>query len=80
MPVSRENRLKGPITLFSAIETHQHDAIRKIAFRERRSIADVVREALDALIKTRSAKRRVARGAYALMPLRRRISGSFKAR
>lgn len=34
------------MTLFAAIEAEQHEALRSIAFAERRSLADVVREAL----------------------------------
>ncbi len=61
----RQKKLESPITLFAAIEAGQHEALRTIAFKERRSMADVVREALDQYIqaqtgtkKTASAKRR----------------------
>ncbi len=43
-----DKRLSAPVTLFAAIEAEQHEALRAIAFSERRSLADVVREALNA--------------------------------
>ena len=44
---ARDKKLAAPVTLFAAIEAEQHEGIRAIAFAERRSLADVVREALD---------------------------------
>jgi hypothetical protein len=41
-----ERKLSDPVTLFAAIEASQHAALREIAFTQRRSMADVVREAL----------------------------------
>ena len=41
-----DKKLAAPITLFAQIEAEQHEALRTIAFAERRSLADVVREAL----------------------------------
>ena len=55
-----ERKLEAPVTLFAAIEAKQHEALREIAFREKRSLADLAREALDALIRSRSKKRKVA--------------------
>ena len=49
--MAREKKLEAPITLFATIESRQHEALRTIAFSERRSIADVVREAIDAHIR-----------------------------
>jgi len=43
---SGDKKLLAPVTLFAAIEAEQHAALRAIAFAERRSLADVVREAL----------------------------------
>ena len=43
---SGDKKLTVPVTLFAAIEADQHAALRAIAFTERRSLADVVREAL----------------------------------
>jgi hypothetical protein len=44
------------VTLFAAIEAAQHEALREIAFTERRSLADVVREALAAYLATHPRK------------------------
>ncbi len=41
-----KKKLEGPVTLFAAIEAKQHEQLRTIAFQERRSLADVVRQAL----------------------------------
>ena len=43
---SGDKKLVTPVTLFAAIEAKQHEALRAIAFAERRSLANVVREAL----------------------------------
>ncbi len=51
-----EKKLTAPVTLFAAIEAAQHEALREIAFLERRSLADVVREALDAYLATHRRK------------------------
>jgi len=51
--------LAAPVTLFAAIEAEQHEALRAIAFAERRSLADVVREALDAFLAQHPAPRRL---------------------
>jgi hypothetical protein len=55
-----EKKLAAPVTLFAAIEAEQHEALRAIAFSERRSLADVVREALDTFLAQRPARRRLA--------------------
>ena len=44
--MARERKLDTPVTLFAAIEEKQHEALRSIAFSERKSIADIAREAL----------------------------------
>lgn len=49
--MEKKKKLKGPVTLFAAIEAKQHETLRTIAFRERRSIADIVREALNEFIE-----------------------------
>ncbi len=56
-----EKKLDSPVTLFAAIESKQHEALREIAFRERRSLADLVREALDAFIETKGKRPKPAR-------------------
>lgn len=59
--MARERKLEAPITLFAAIEAEQHEVLRRIAFEERRSIADVTREAISEYIARRSkAKSRKA--------------------
>lgn len=55
-----DKKLSEPVTLFAAIEAEQHEALRAIAFSERRSLADVVREALSGFISQRPARRRLA--------------------
>jgi hypothetical protein len=51
--MASEKKLESPVTLFAAIEEKQHTALREIAFKERRSLADVVRESLDAFLQAR---------------------------
>jgi len=51
--MAREKKLTAPVTLFAAIESDQHEALREMAFAERRSIADLVREALDEFLQRR---------------------------
>jgi len=53
-----DKKLASPVTLFAAIEAEQHEALRAIAFSERRSVADVVREALNAFLAQQPARRR----------------------
>lgn len=57
---SGDKKLSAPVTLFAAIEAEQHQALREIAFSERRSLADVVREALRGFIAQHPARRRLA--------------------
>ena len=56
--MAREKKLEAPVTLCAAIEAEQHEALRTIAFRERRSLADVVRQALDEFITTHARDRK----------------------
>jgi hypothetical protein len=44
--MARAKKLADPVTLFAAIEQEQHEALRQLAFEQRRSLADVTREAL----------------------------------
>jgi hypothetical protein len=55
-----DRKLAERVTLFAAIEAEQHQALREIAFSERRSLADVVREALTGFIAQHPARRRLA--------------------
>ena len=54
-----DKKLEAPVTLFAAIEAEQHEALRSIAFAERRSLADVVREALAEFLAQRPTPRRL---------------------
>lgn len=49
--MAAKKKLTAPITLFASIEANQHEELRTIAFQEHRSIADVVREAIDAYVR-----------------------------
>ena len=49
--MGREKKLGSPVTLFATIEQEQYQFLRTIAFKERRSLADVVREAIDLFIQ-----------------------------
>ncbi len=55
-------KLQNPVTLFAAIEESQHEAIRYMAYKEKKSIAEVVREALDSHIKSTSKKYTIPAG------------------
>lgn len=57
----RGRKLEGPVTLFAAIETQQHEALRSIAFDERRSLADVVRQAIDEFLERRRKRSKAVR-------------------
>lgn len=57
-----DKKLSEPVTLFAAIEADQHEALRAIAFSERRSLADVVREALNTFLAQHPPRRRLAGG------------------
>lgn len=56
-----EKKLKAPVTLFAAVEEKQHEALRELAFKEKRSLADLVREALDEFLRRRTKRRKVSR-------------------
>jgi hypothetical protein len=45
--MARAKKLEAPVTLFAAIESEQHQALREIAFEQRRSIANLVRETIN---------------------------------
>jgi len=47
---------KKRVILYAAISPEQHEALRYIAFGERRSLADVTREAIDSYIQTKAGK------------------------
>jgi hypothetical protein len=54
-----DKKLEAPVTLFAAIEREQHDELRSIAFAERRSLADVVRQALAEFLAQHPAPQRL---------------------
>lgn len=54
--MKEKKKLEGPVTLFAAIESKQHAMLREIAFVEHRSLADVVREALDQFLAKHTRK------------------------
>lgn len=49
----KERKLTKPVTLVVAIEAAQHEALRYIAYREKRSLAAIARKALDNHIKAK---------------------------
>jgi len=51
-----KTRLPGLITLFASIDMKQHEAIRTLAFKERRSIGDITSAALDMYLKKKGKK------------------------
>ena len=51
--MSAKKQLKDPVTLFAAVESKQYEVIRRIAFKERRSISSIAREAFDMFIKSK---------------------------
>jgi hypothetical protein len=54
----RPKKLQSPVTLFAAIEESQYESLRTLAFKERQSIAEVVRTALaEYLGKSRNSVR-----------------------
>ncbi len=64
--MSKKRKLDSPVTLFAAIEREQHEALRSIAFSERRSLADVTRDALTQYIERHKPKgQRLRRSAIA---------------
>ena len=49
----KKKTLEAGTTLFARIEEKQHEAIRLLAFKDRCSIAQITRNALDMYIKSR---------------------------
>jgi len=58
--MARTKILDNPVTLFAAIEKEQHELLRRIAFEENKSIAEITREALDQYFEARGHERRTA--------------------
>ena len=59
--MAKGKKLETPVTLFASIEAEQHDTLRTIAFQEHRSIADIVRQAIDELIERRAKPARTTK-------------------
>ena len=59
--MEKKKKLEGPVTLFAAIESKQHELLRTIAFREKRSLADVVRQALSEFTERHNKARTLVR-------------------
>ncbi|MFQ5688031.1 MAG: hypothetical protein ACE5GV_15395 [Candidatus Scalindua sp.] len=49
----KRKKTEERVTLFAAIQKEQYEFLRTIAFNERKSLAEVTREALDCYIKTK---------------------------
>ena len=60
--MAREKKLESPVTLFAAIEREQHEALRRLAFEQHRSLADITRDALTEYISRRTGSRRARAG------------------
>jgi hypothetical protein len=54
-------KLTAPVSVLTMIESEQHEALRLIAFNERRSVAELVREGIAEVLKKHSKSRRPAR-------------------
>ncbi len=59
--MAAEKKLESPVTLFAAIEAKQHEALRELAFREKRSLADLAREAIAEYLKAHGRKAKAVR-------------------
>ena len=55
------NKLTAPVSLLTMIEGEQHEALRLIAFNERRSVAELVREGITEVLKKHDEARHPAR-------------------
>lgn len=55
--MARKKKLEAPVTLFAAIEGKQHERLRELAFRSRRSLAELVREALEDYLRKHKSKK-----------------------
>ena len=55
------SKLTAPVSVLTMIESSQHEALRLIAFNERRSVAELVREGIAEVIKKHGKSRRPAR-------------------
>jgi hypothetical protein len=51
---NKENKNGDRVTLFAAIGKEQYEAIRFIAYKEKKSLAEITRESLDDYIEKKS--------------------------
>jgi len=49
----KTKKLDKRVTLFAAILEPQYEALREIAFKEKRSLAEVTRRAIDTYLRTK---------------------------
>jgi len=51
-----KKKIKDSVVLFAGIERKQHDALRELAFKTHRSIAEITREAIKNYTASRKHK------------------------
>ncbi len=49
-----KKKLKKPVTITTVVEESQHEALKFVAFRERKTMAEIVRVALEDYIHKKS--------------------------
>ena len=54
--VMPKSKLHRPMILTTIIEWDQHERLRELAFKERASMADLIREALERYLRSRAQK------------------------
>ncbi len=54
-------KLTATVSVLTMVESEQHEALRLIAFNERRSVAGLVREGIAEVLKKHTKSRRAAR-------------------
>ena len=55
------SKLDAPVSVLTMIESAQHEALRLIAFNERRSVTELVREGIAEVIKKHAKSRKPAK-------------------
>lgn len=54
--MAKGKRVQKPVTVTTVIEESQHEALRYIAYKERTPMAELVRQALDEMIRRQAKK------------------------
>lgn len=54
--MQKPRKMKTPVTLFASIESETHDKLRNTAFYSKRSIADLVRDAIELYLMPQEVK------------------------